>query len=134
MTYLLDTHYLIWALTDTGKLSKKLKEIFTDPDNKIIISAVSLWEISLKSALGKLKISGFLAEDLPAICEKIGFQLKPLSARESCTYHNLKTTHHKDPFDRMLIWQALYNNYTLVSVDSNAKKYVSEGLRIYQER
>jgi PIN domain nuclease of toxin-antitoxin system len=134
MIYLLDTHYLLWAITDTKKLSKKLKETIINPDNKIIISAVSLWEISLKSALGKLKIKGFTPEDLPEICKEVGFDIDPLSAKESCTYHKLKATYHKDPFDRMLIWQAISNGYILISADAEIKKYVSEGLRIYQER
>ena len=66
--------------------------------------------------------------------EKIGFDITTLSAKESCTYHQLDATYHKDPFDRMLIWQAITNDYILVSADSDVKKYTSEGLRIYQER
>lgn len=134
MTYLLDTHYMIWAITDTKKLSKKLNETLIDPDNRIIISTISFWEVSLKTALGKLKITGFSPEDLPAICEEMGFDIKPLSAKESCAYHKLGAGYHKDPFDRMLIWQAISNDYILVSADGHVKKYTSEGLRIYQER
>jgi PIN domain nuclease of toxin-antitoxin system len=134
MTYLLDTHYMIWAITDTNKLSKKLKEILTNPDNQIIVSAISFWEVSLKSSLGKLKIKGFSPEDLPNFCLEIGFDIESLSAEDSSTYHKLKAAHHKDPFDRMLIWQAISNDYTLISIDGNVKKYVSEGLKIYIER
>lgn len=71
MIYLLDTHYMIWAITDTKKLSKRLKETIMDPDNRIIISAISFWEVSLKNALGKLKITGFSPEELPGICEEM---------------------------------------------------------------
>ncbi len=66
MKYLLDTHYLIWALTDTKKISKKIVNVITDPGNEIIVSAVSFWEISLKSSLGKLTITGFAPEDFPS--------------------------------------------------------------------
>lgn len=133
MTYLLDTHYMLWAMTDTKKMSKQLKETLINPDNRILISIVSFWEVSLKSALGKLKITGFSPEDLPGICKRMDFEIKSLSAEESCSYHKLRATYHKDPFDSMLIWQALSNEYTLVSADTQVKKYVSEGLRIYEK-
>jgi PIN domain nuclease of toxin-antitoxin system len=131
MTYLLDTHHFLWAITNAKKIPKKLREVLTDPENEIIVSAISFWEISLKSSLGKLEIKGFSPEDLPDICEKIGFAVKSLSAKESCCYHKLKVTYHKDPFDRMLIWQAISNDYVLVSADAQIKKYVSSGLKIY---
>ncbi|HLF35364.1 MAG TPA: type II toxin-antitoxin system VapC family toxin [Cyclobacteriaceae bacterium] len=130
MTYLLDTHYLIWALADTKKLSKNIKEIIVNPDHKIVISTVSFWEISLKSYLGKLNIIGFLPEDLPEACLEVGFDIECLSAKACSTYHKLKGAYHKDPFDRMLIWQAIQNDYTLISSDRNVIKYASEGLKV----
>ena len=131
MIYLLDTHFVIWAVTDTTKISKKIKEVLVDPDNKILVSTVSFWEISLKHSIGKLELEGGIPEDLPQSCLQMGFEIEPLSAENSITYHKLKATYHKDPFDRMLIWQAISNDYTLLSVDIQAKKYVSEGLKLY---
>jgi PIN domain nuclease of toxin-antitoxin system len=131
MIYLLDTHYLIWTITDTGKLSGKVRERITNPDNRIMVSTISFWEISLKSSLGKLEIKGFSPEELPGFCVQMGFDIVPLSARDSSTYHQLKATYHKDPFDRMLIWTAITNGYTFISVDANVKRYVSEGLKIF---
>jgi PIN domain nuclease of toxin-antitoxin system len=133
MTYLLDTHFLLWAISDTKKLSKKVKNIITNPINQIIISTVSFWEVSLKSSLGKLEMSGFSPEDLPEICLQIGFDIKTLSPEESSTYHKLNATYHKDPFDRMLIWQAIRNGYILISEDEQVKKYRSEGLKVFTE-
>ncbi len=130
MTYLLDTHYLLWAIADTKKLSKKIKAILTDPDHRIMISTISFWEISLKSALGKLVITGFSPEDLPGACLQMGFDIKSLSPEESSTYHKLKPAYHKDSFDRMLIWQAICNRYTLISADATVKKYASAGLQL----
>ncbi len=72
MIYLLDTYYMLWTIADSKKLSKKAKEIITDPDNSIIVSTISFWEVSLKSSLGKLEITGFAAEDLPDACLKHG--------------------------------------------------------------
>jgi PIN domain nuclease of toxin-antitoxin system len=130
MTYLLDTHYMLWAIADTKKLSKKAKGIIINPDHQIIVSTISFWEVSLKSAMGKLEITGFSLEDLPDACLQIGFDIKHLSPEDSSTYHRLKATYHKDPFDRMLIWQAIRNDYTLISIDDHVKKYISEGLKI----
>ncbi len=134
MIYLLDTHYMLWTIADSKKLSKKVKEVITDPENSIIVSAISFWEVSLKSSLGKLEITGFAAEDLPDACLNMGFEIVTLSAEDSSTYHMLKAVYHKDPFDRMLIWQAIQNNYSMISVDKNVNKYVSEGLKIWMEK
>jgi len=131
MNYLLDTHYMLWALTDTQKLSKKIKDVITDTENRIMISAVSFWEVSLKASIGKLELVGFSPEDLPDACSQMGFDIVPLGAGETSSYHNLVATYHKDPFDRMLIWLAMRNDYTFISADNHVKKYVSEGLRIF---
>ena len=64
----------------------------------------------------------------------MGFEIESLTAKDSSSYHQLKATYHKDPFDRMLIWQAISNNYTFISVDSNVKKYASEGLKIFTHK
>lgn len=134
MIYLLDTHYLLWAIADSKKLSKKVKEVITNAENSIIVSAVSFWEVALKSSMGKLEISGFEPEDLPGACLKVGFEIVALSAEDSSTYHKLKPAYHKDPFDRMLIWQAIQHNYSIISVDANVRKYVSVGLKIWEEK
>lgn len=134
MMYLLDTHYMLWAITDTKKLATGVKNVITNPDNRIVVSAISFWEVSLKSSIGKLEITGFSPEDLPGACLAVGFEIENLTADDSSTYHQLKATHHRDPFDRMLIWQAIRNNYTLISADSNVKKYTSEGLKVLMNR
>lgn len=134
MIYLLDTHYMLWSITDSKKLSRKEKEVITNPENTIIVSAVSFWEVSLKYSLGKIKITGIAPEELPRACLETGFTIIKLSAQDSSTYHNLKATYHKDPFDRMLIWQAIQNNYSIITADKNVKKYVSEGLKVWVEK
>jgi PIN domain nuclease of toxin-antitoxin system len=134
MTYLLDTHYMLWTLADTKKLSARVKEVITNPDHRIAVSAVSFWEVALKSSIGKLEIEGFSPDNLPQACIAVGFEIENLTAGDCSTYHQLKATYHKDPFDRMLIWQAIRNNYTLISVDANVKKYTSEGLQVFTDR
>lgn len=130
MTYLLDTHYLLWSITDPKKISKPIQDIITNPKNKIVVSTICFWEVSLKNSIGKLEIIGFKPENLPEICAQLGFDIECLSAHDSSTYHMLTATHHKDPFDRMLIWQAIQSNYTLISSDNNVKKYISAGLKV----
>lgn len=132
MTYLLDTHYMLWAIAEPRKLSKAVKEILVNPDHQIIVSTISFWEISLKNSLGKLQLTGFSPEDLPGACLQIGFEIRQLSPEDSSTYHRLKAGHHKDPFDRMLIWQAIRNDYTLFSADEQVKKYKAEGLKLFR--
>ena len=130
MSYLLDTHYLVWAIADSKKISKKIKDLISDSEQQIFVSTISFWEVALKWSMGKMEITGFHPEDIPEICVKIGFDIVELSAADSSSYHLLKASHHKDPFDRMLIWQAIRNGYTLISADEQVNKYCSEGLRI----
>jgi len=132
MKYMLDTHYMLWAITDTRKIPGSIVNLLINPENTIVVSAVSFWEIALKSAIGKLHITGYLPEEFPAACIRTGFEIINLSAEDSSTYHHLKASYHKDPFDRMLIWQAIRNNYTLITTDSNVKKYRSEGLKVFE--
>ena len=130
MTYLLDTHYMLWAITDTKKIARPILELISDPENKIIVSTVSFWEVALKSAIGKLEVTGYKPDDFPDACLKVGFAIECLSAADSSNYYQLKATYHKDPFDRMLIWQAIRNNFTFITVDSDVKKYKTEGLKL----
>jgi len=130
MSFLLDSHTLLWALLDRKKLSPKVMAILEEPTNKIFVSAVTFWEISLKYSLGKLDLSNILPEDLPNLTEETGFTFLPLLPVESAGYHNLHADWHRDPFDRMLIWQAIKNNLTLLSKDKNVARYTSVGLKL----
>lgn len=131
MNYLLDTHTFIWAITEKKQLSAPVRRTLEDNSNHIFVSAISFWEISLKYALGKLTISGFTPEELPALATASGFDLLPLSPADSCTYHLLPThPHHKDPFDKMLIQQAINQRLTLISKDKHMAQYAATGLKI----
>ncbi|WP_040298597.1 type II toxin-antitoxin system VapC family toxin [Arcticibacter svalbardensis] len=130
MSFLLDSHTLLWAILDQKKLSPKVIKILEDSNNEIFVSAVSFCEISLKYSLGKLDLSDILPEQLPKFSEDTGFSFLPLLPIESASYHNLHATWHRDPFDRMLIWQAIKNNLTLLSKDKNIALYKSIGLKL----
>lgn len=129
MKYLLDTHTLIWTITDKKKLSKKATDILEDSKNIIYSSAINLWEISLKFSVGKLSLEGFSPEQIPGLIEKMGFKILLPEAHEYSTFHQLPT-HHRDPFDRMLIWQAIQQNMVLITKDDNMNLYRAEGLKI----
>lgn len=129
MNCLLDTHTLIWSILDTEKLSLKARELIEDPQNLILVSAVNFWEISLKYSLGKLELHGVKPDEVPKLALQSGFELITLSPEETSSYHNLKGNWHRDPFDRMLIWQAIQQDLILISKDEAMKKYTEDGLK-----
>jgi PIN domain nuclease of toxin-antitoxin system len=130
MKYLLDTHTLIWLITKKEKLSSEVTKIIENPANQIAVSAISFWEISLKYSLGKLQLDGGIPEDIYKSVEILGLEMLPLSPKICNTFHQLEGNYHRDPFDKMLIWLAISDNYTLLSCDSTIQLYKSEGLKI----
>ena len=126
---LLDTHTLLWAIGKTKELSKIVIQEIKSPNNEILVSAVSLWEIALKHSLGKLVVN-FDIENIPEYCKKMKFELIPLEPIDALNSVQLpQKNNHKDPFDRMLIYQCIKNKYTLVSKDSRTELYKKEGLK-----
>jgi PIN domain nuclease of toxin-antitoxin system len=130
MNYLLDTHTLIWAITEPEKLSARARQLIESPEQHVVVSAVTFWEISLKYALGKLILEDAEPEDFPRICLQMDIEILPLEPKICAGYHRLKVFHHKDPFDRMLIWLAKSENYTIVSKDKLMELYRSEGVPV----
>lgn len=130
MSYLLDTHTMIWAITEPQKLSNIVRGLLEDTSNDIIVSAVSFWEISLKHSIKKLTLENLTPEDFPKAAIETGFRLLELDGSTAASYHKLLATYHRDPFDRMLIWQALQNNFKLISKNSMVMNYTSEGLNV----
>lgn len=128
-SYLLDTHTLLWALFEPEKLGMQAYAILTDRDNPVYVSSVSFWEISLKAALGKLTLTHCTPDELPDAAENVGFSALPLEPAEAATFYRLPRQPHKDPFDRMLIWQALRRNLILVSRDRLFSDYAELGLK-----
>ncbi len=130
MKYLLDTHMFLWSLFSPGKISAKANKIISDPGNEIFVSILSFWEISLKYNIGKLELYNVKPDDLPGFAEESGFLIFPIDVNDVSTFYKLPRDIHKDPFDRMLIWQALRNNITLISADLRFKEYEKSGLKI----
>jgi len=114
---LLDTHVLLWWLADEG-LIPQAREAIADPDNLVMVSAASAWEISIKKALGKLAAP----DDLERQVDESGFAALPISIAHGLAAGQLPR-HHDDPFDRMLIAQALADGLTLVTHDKRFSDY-----------
>lgn len=118
MGFLLDTHVLLWWLANDPKLSADVREIIRNPVNDSFVSAATIWEIAIKTSLGKLK----QPDDLLVVLRDNRFQVLDISA-EHCLNVGSLPWHHKDPFDRMLISQALVEGLTIITVDEKFKFY-----------
>ena len=129
MNLLLDTHTLLWALFTPELLSSKARDALESPENDILASSISLWEISLKFSLGKLTLASITPTELPDVIEQTGFKLIEPTVEEYAGFYQLPRTSHKDPFDRMLIWQAIQNNFTLITKDGQLDDYTTIGLK-----
>lgn len=131
MTYLIDTHIFIWSIVDTKKLSAAVKKILEDENNSILVSAVSLWEITIKNSIGKLTLKNFEISKIPEYCDALGFELIHLTPKEAIDSNILPLKeNHKDPFDRMLVFQAITNDYNFISSDEKIKQYQADGLKL----
>jgi PIN domain nuclease of toxin-antitoxin system len=130
MKLLLDTCTLLWAIGKSSELSDTVIREIEDTRNEVLVSAVSLWEIALKYSLGKLIIGSLDIQEIPLYCKKIGFTLIPLDPIEALKSFALaQKENHKDPFDRMLVYQCIRNKYTFVSTDKKIALYKKDGLK-----
>jgi len=125
---MLDTHVLLWAIGNSDKLSPQIAEEIRNGRKDVFVSAISLWEIVLKQSIEKLELN-FALEDIPMYCQQMGFSLIPLKPLDVLGFKKLpKKENHKDPFDRMLVYQCIANGYVLVSKDARMAGYKDDGL------
>jgi PIN domain nuclease of toxin-antitoxin system len=122
---LLDTHALLWWLSDDPALTRTARKIVAETNNTLIVSAASAWEIATKVRLGKLPTGADLASDFSGQIEREGFQLLAISAEHGIRA-GLLPGPHKDPFDRMLIAQAQAENIPIITKEAVFESY---GLR-----
>jgi PIN domain nuclease of toxin-antitoxin system len=122
MKLLLDTHALIWFISGDNRLGEQAKEAFLNSDNKLYFSKASLWEMTIKISLGKLVLS----ENWLAAIEKEmisnGIQWLEIEIDHCKTLADLPF-HHRDPFDRLLISQAISETMAIISIDSQFSHY-----------
>lgn len=119
---LLDTHVLLWWLADSKRLKAAWRKTIAKPDNRVLVSAASIWEVAIKSSIGKLHLD--LPEHLPLqdLADACGFEDLSISARHAAAVNDLPSL-HADPFDRMLIAQARVEALTIVSADDQVRQY-----------
>jgi PIN domain nuclease of toxin-antitoxin system len=122
MRFLLDTHTIIWYLTGNAQLSAIARSVIDSPENLCFVSAASLWEIAIKISIGKIKFD-FPFEDFLQLLYVNELKWHPISFEHQCTFIKLPL-HHRDPFDRMLIAQAIQEDFTLISCDAEFPPYL----------
>lgn len=130
MKYVLDSHTFLWTLFDDERLSKNAAAAIKNPENDIYVSVVTYWEISLKYAIGKIELRGIAPDELPQRAIEVGIETLQVSEQQAATFHRLPRLKHKDPFDRLIVWQAINTNITLITKDKELKKYTKHGLSI----
>ena len=131
MSYLVDTHYLLWSLIDPSHIKKPAIKILTNAQAITYVSKISFWEIALKYSLGKLKLQGTKPEEILSASRESGFKVLDVSEDDIVTSHLLPfLDNHRDPFDRLLVWQCIRNDIVLLTSDVRLKGYEQHGLKI----
>lgn len=122
MKYLIDTHTLLWIVDNNSQLSKTAQEIYLDEGNEILLSIAGIWEMAIKTGLKKLIIPGCLSDFVKE--HVIANNIKILNISLSHIYR-LETLqyHHRDPFDRLIISQAIEENIPIISSDNRFDQY-----------
>lgn len=121
MRLLLDTQVALWGLTNDPRLTQKAQELIVNPNNDVFVSVASLWEISIKHQLGRgdMPVSGSRATELFSAA---GYQLLPIQVAHAIAVESLPSIHN-DPFDRMLIVQALTEPMRLLTHERTVARY-----------
>jgi PIN domain nuclease of toxin-antitoxin system len=122
LALLLDTHIFLWWLFADNRLPEETKTIIENPENSILVSAASVWEIATKFRIGKLPEGGKVADNVPIWIEKAGFQPLAISPEHAQLAVSWELS-HRDPFDRMLAAQAKLENIRLASVDQQIMQF-----------
>jgi PIN domain nuclease of toxin-antitoxin system len=122
MKVLLDTCAFLWITTDDEQLSETARQIFKNPKNEMFLSSVSVWEIIVKNGIGKLQLPSPAEEFIAS--QRIKHEIETLPLTEKAVFHLTKLPiHHKDPFDRMLICQAIEHDMTILTCDGLIVQY-----------
>lgn len=120
--YLLDTNVVIWALSEPYYLSKRASEVLVDPNSRLHVSVVALWELQIKSNSGKITLPYALEELDSEINKQFDTVFLPITLRDIYMLQSLEDI-HRDPFDRIMIAQAKSWNLTIVTADRLIKAY-----------
>lgn len=116
MRVLLDSHTVIWAVDDPSRLGSSATEVLEDVKNELLISAATIWELSIKCRLGKLDLSNQFDEWMAQAIHDLELDVLPITV-EYAHFQSGLPNHHRDPFDRLIIAQALVEKVPIVSSD-----------------
>jgi PIN domain nuclease of toxin-antitoxin system len=122
---LLDTPAFLWWITDSPQLSSRVREIIADGRNELFFSAASGWEIAIKARLGRLEVPGDLERSLTEQLSQNAIQVLPIYLSHALRTYALPD-HHRDPFDRLLVSQAILERLTVLSADVQISRYPVE--------
>lgn len=122
MNILLDTQAFLWLISDDPQLSKKAKKLFLDQDNAFFLSVASMWEIAIKVSLGKMTLHQPIDKFIPTQLQENLIKQLTIDFKHIVTTTKLPF-HHRDPFDRLIIAQAMSENLLLLSCDKTFDKY-----------
>lgn len=117
MKYLLDTHSLLWIITDDSKLSKRAQDIYLDSENDIFLSMASIWELAIKSSLGKISLDKPLDEFVSEHVLGNNIEILEIKLPHVLRIEQLPF-HHRDPFDRLIISQAIEDSLPILGGDN----------------
>ena len=120
--YLLDTHTLLWFITEDEDLSDRARQLILDSNNEIFLSIASLWEIAIKVNIGKLVLDKPFNQLFPDELDSHGIEILNITIN-SLIHLTTLPFHHRDPFDRLIIAQALDEGISVISVDSALDPY-----------
>ncbi len=121
MKYLLDTSTFLWAATDPGKLSRRARRLCESQRETLVVSVVSYWEIVIKCGSGGLRVAE-PDRRLPEWAARLGARVLPVDAAHTLAVYGLPRI-HSDPFDRLLVAQAITEDLTLVTSDDRVRQY-----------
>lgn len=122
MRLLLDTHALLWFVLNDGKLSRAVDAIISDPTNEVFVSPATFWELAIKVRTKKLDLLSPYDDFIRNGIVGNDFIVLPIEAKHTSLFTDMPF-HHKDPFDRILIAQALVEGISLISIDSIFDQY-----------
>ena len=127
LAYLLDSHALLWWWFDPDRLSGAVRSVLSDSENQVLVSAASVWELSLKHHQGKLPELASAIADLPGLLQADGFEALPISLAHGIRAGGYSQP-HRDPFDRMLAAQAELDRLVLLTADPKLSTFPCQTL------
>lgn len=122
MRFLLDSQVFLWWVADDARLHARMRRRIAAAGNECLLSHASVWELAIKVSLGRLRLDRPVERFVAEHCESNGFRLLPIGFKHVCAVENLPW-HHRDPFDRLLVAQALCEGLTVATHDPQLKRY-----------